>query len=79
LTRAMSDQGVEVVFVLPKPFQQTANNHVRMLTPLRSAANGHINSNCDKFRTERVKHVTFFMPLILPCSLMQHRRCISSR
>ncbi len=33
LTKAMSNMGIEVLFVLPRPVEQTDSTHVRMLTP----------------------------------------------
>ena len=33
LTKAMSNIGIEVLFVLPRPVEQTDRTHVRMLTP----------------------------------------------
>jgi len=59
LTKAMSDLGVEIIFVLPKPFQQTASTHVRMLTPLQvkpwNAAGETVG-----FTQKELKHVTFY-------------------
>jgi glycogen(starch) synthase len=61
LTKAMSDLGVEVIFVLPKPFQQTTSTHVRMLTPLQvkpwPAAGGEETIG---FTQKELKHVTFY-------------------
>ncbi|MGH2270764.1 glycosyltransferase [Anaerohalosphaeraceae bacterium U12dextr] len=60
LTRAMSDLGVEVIFVLPKPFQQTASNHVRMLTPLQvKPQTGTSTQIATSFTQKELKHVTF--------------------
>jgi glycosyltransferase involved in cell wall biosynthesis len=61
LTKAMSDLGVEIIFVLPKPFQQTTSTHVRMLTPLQvkpwPAAGGEETFG---FTQKELKHVTFY-------------------
>ena len=61
LTKAMSDLGVEIIFVLPKPFQQTTSTHVRMLTPLQvkpwPVAGGEETFG---FTQKDLKHVTFY-------------------
>lgn len=62
LTKAMSDLGLEVVFVLPKPFQQPASaaSNVRMLTPMqiRSQTAGS-EQETTAFTQKELKNVTF--------------------
>jgi glycogen(starch) synthase len=58
LTRAMSELGVEVTFVLPKPFQQTSSAHVRMLTPMQ-VKQWNSPGETVSFSQKDLKHVTF--------------------
>jgi glycosyltransferase involved in cell wall biosynthesis len=61
LTKAMSDLGVEVIFVLPKPFQQTGSTHVRMLTPLQVKPQSAAGvEDTIGFTQKELKHVTFY-------------------
>jgi glycosyltransferase involved in cell wall biosynthesis len=58
LTRAMSEMGIEVTFVLPKPFQQTSSAHVRMLTPLQ-VKQWNSPGETVSFTQKELEHVTF--------------------
>jgi hypothetical protein len=58
----MSDLGIEVVFVLPKPFQQpsAASAHVRMLTPLQvKPQTVAATQEATTFTQKELKNVTF--------------------
>jgi glycosyltransferase involved in cell wall biosynthesis len=55
----MSDMGVEIIFVLPKPFQQTSSTHVRMLTPLQ-VKQWNTPGETVGFSQKDLKHVTFY-------------------
>jgi glycogen(starch) synthase len=60
LTRAMSELGVEIIFVLPKPFQQTSATHVRMLSPQQVKQWNNIPGEIVGFTQKELKHVTFY-------------------
>jgi glycosyltransferase involved in cell wall biosynthesis len=59
LTRAMSELGVEITFVLPKPFQQTSASHVKMLTP-QQVKQWNAPGETVGFTQKELKHVTFY-------------------
>jgi glycosyltransferase involved in cell wall biosynthesis len=62
LTKAMSDLGMEVLFVLPKPFQQpsAAMSNVRMLTPLQvKPKTVDATQETTTFTQKDLKNVTF--------------------
>jgi len=58
LTKAMSDLGVEITFVLPKPFQQTSASHVKMLTP-QQVKQWNTSGETVSFSQKELKNVTF--------------------
>jgi glycogen(starch) synthase len=58
LTRAMSELGVEITFVLPKPFQPTSATHVKMLTP-QQVKQWNAPGETVAFTQKELKHVTF--------------------
>ncbi len=73
LTRALSDQGVEVLFVLPKAVAPNYSSHVELITPRPPDASGDEGrqpadripvpggqSTIKTYRMEQFEHVTFF-------------------
>ncbi len=62
LTKAMSEQGVQVVFVLPRPVDSDFTTHVRMLTPQHDVPDtGHYQIKDDSLKN--VKFHTIDSPL----------------
>ncbi len=54
LTKAMSEAGTEVLFVLPKPVQTEKSSHVTLVTPKHNPVPGSTT-----YRLEEFEHVTF--------------------
>jgi len=69
LTKAMSEIGLEVVFVLPKPIDSAFSTHVTMLTPRQTGAGEDFTVKYDKL--ENVRFRTIESPLE-PYSTPQH-------
>lgn len=61
LTRALSDMGIEISFVLPKPFEQTTGSHVKMLTPMQVRPDSRLRTSgtIQQSDVSEMKHVTF--------------------
>ncbi|GAG42828.1 unnamed protein product, partial [marine sediment metagenome] len=58
MTKAMSQLGVEIVFVLPKPVRSMFSTHVRLLAPLVGRNPGQSTEE-GTWEVESLEHVTF--------------------
>lgn len=50
LTKAMSDIGLEVLFVLPRPIDPSFSNHIKLLSPEESLFSGSLSFEYDEFK-----------------------------